>query len=76
MVGVTARVSGVDLTDNDGARYLDIMQYALSDSSEPLSLASGYQNTHDDRAIIIGVSGAYTDGPWLFAAKIESTAVG
>jgi len=69
--GVTASVSGVDLTDGSGTKYLDTMQYALSYSTEPLSLAVGYQNTHDGRANIIGVSGAYTLGPLRFAAKVE-----
>jgi predicted porin len=69
--GVTASVSGVDLTDGKDTKYLDTMQYALSYSTEPLSLAVGYQDTHDDRANIIGVSGAYTLGALRFAAKVE-----
>jgi len=68
---VTASISGVDLTDGGDTKYLDTMQYALSYSTEPLSLAIGYQDTHDDRANIIGVSGAYTVGPLRFAAKVE-----
>jgi hypothetical protein len=74
MAGVTATVSGVDMTDEAGTSYLDTMQYALSWSADNLTLAAAYQDTEQDsgdRPDQVGASATYTTGPWRFAAKVE-----
>lgn len=34
-------------------------------------MAIAYQDTHDDRADLVGISASYTTGPWRFATKVE-----
>ena len=48
LAGITATVSGVDMTDEAGTRYLDTMQYALSWSLDKLTLAAAFQDTEQD----------------------------
>ncbi|MDB2705714.1 porin [Pseudomonadota bacterium] len=69
--GFSGVISGVDLTDANGTNYLDTMQYAASYAKGPITFAVAYQDTHDDRANLIGVSASYTTGPWRFASKVE-----
>lgn len=69
--GFSATVSAVDLTHLNGTSYLDTMQYAVSYTKGPIAIAVAYQDTHDDRANLIGASASYTTGPWRFAGKIE-----
>lgn len=69
--GMKATISGVDLTAGDGTDYLDTMQYAFSYTGDALSMAIAYQDAHDDRADLLGISASYTTGPWRFAAKVE-----
>lgn len=69
--GFTATISGIDLTHGEGTSYLDTMQYAASYKVGSFTVAIAYQDTHDDLANLLGVSAAYTTGPWRFATKIE-----
>jgi predicted porin len=69
--GFSGTISAVDLTDRNGTDYLDTMQYAASYGKGPFAVAIAYQDTHDDRANLIGVSASYSTGPWRFASKIE-----
>ena len=69
--GFSGTISGVDLTDGGGTSYLDTMQYAASYAKGAFAFALAYQDTHDDRADLIGVSASYTTGPWRFASKVE-----
>ena len=69
--GLQFTASGVDMTDGGGTNYLDTQQYALSYSLENFSTAIAYQDTHDNRADLLGISASYTTGPWRFAAKYE-----
>jgi predicted porin len=69
--GFSGTVSGVDLTDGSGTSYLDTMQYAVSYAKGSFAAAIAYQDTHNNRANLIGVSASYTTGPWRFASKVE-----
>ncbi|WP_197723371.1 porin [Thiomicrorhabdus aquaedulcis] len=69
--GVQLTVSGVDMTDGAGTAYLDTLQTALSYQHQGVQLALAYQDSHDERANLLGVSGSYHSGAWRFATKVE-----
>lgn len=69
--GVTLTVAGVDTIHHQGTEYLDTMQYALSWANDSFTAAIAYQDSVDEAADLIGISGSYVVGPWRFAAKVE-----
>jgi hypothetical protein len=71
VAGFSGTVSGVDFTDSAGTSYLDTMQYVVSYAKGDITAAIAYQDTHDNRANLIGASASYTTGPWRFATKVE-----
>ncbi|EUC68592.1 porin [Alcanivorax sp. 97CO-5] len=75
MGGLTATISGVDLTDEQGTSYLDTIQYALSYAvNDDLAFGIGYQDSEQDsakHADQAGISAAWAPGNWRFAAKVE-----
>ena len=63
--------SAVDMIDGGDEKYLDTNQFALAYSLDGLSMALAYQDSIKGSANILGLSAAYTTGPWRFATKFE-----
>ena len=70
--GLSFAVSAVDMVDA-GDDYLDTMQYVVAYNNEGLSLAASLEDRGEDAGDnkLMGVSAAYTTGPWRFAIKLE-----
>ena len=72
MSGFSFTASAVDMVDGDGD-YLDSAQYAGSYSNNGFTVALGYQDEYGaNDTTIMGLSAAYTTGPWRFAGKVET----